>query len=185
MLSRLWQRWPNNIYICLRITVTDAAQNFIDKHSGNAATVNWRWNGAPFGVAHSASASALAIVNIYANINKWRVNTTTMWECDTAVPLCKCNELNRSREPKPTQKLSTSDDTCHAWGSYHDSGKSEAQRQRNCQTEVKWTLCVCLDKHLEKSTDWRANASEPSPVRLVMGNGQENIDICKRKVMAE
>lgn len=78
--------------------------NFIGKHSGNAAaastatTVNWRWNGAPFGGAHSASAaSALAIVNIYANINNWRVNTTTMWECCASAPLCKCNELNRSR----------------------------------------------------------------------------------------
>lgn len=81
--------------------------NFIGKHSGNsaaaaaftAATVNWRWNGAPFGGAHSASAAsaALAIVNIYANINNWRVNTTTMWERWASVPQCKCNELNRSR----------------------------------------------------------------------------------------
>lgn len=90
--------------------------NFIGKHSGNAAaaaastaaTVNWRWNGAPFGGAHSASAaSALAIVNIYANINNWRVNTTTMWECCASVPLCKCNELNRSRnceQLKPTHR---------------------------------------------------------------------------------
>lgn len=161
--------------------------NFIGKHSGNAAaastaaftaaTVNWRWNGAPFGGAHSASAAsaALAIVNIYANINNWRVNTTTMWERWASVPLCKCNELNRSRnwnnyrrQPHVTTQ----------WGVANgDSGKQprqrQRQRQRNRQTEVKWTLAVYLAKHFEKSTDWRANCErvKPSQASLVMVNG--------------
>lgn len=102
---------------------------------------------------------------------KYHYNVGTLSQC---APM----QMQWIKPQSELKQLSTSA-TCHdAWGvangdSRKRPGQRQWQRQRNRQTEVKWTLAVYLAKHFEKSTDWRANCErvKPSLASLVMVNG--------------